>query len=145
METTAQQRTKPAPGSKVRHVAYGWAGFVVEGPRAATCADSPSIVEVNWENGLGKQPSIVSIDRLEVVATPDGLPPDGRFYLVVTGDIETAPGRFERGVVHSSSHLSEGEARAEWNRMIGDGLYEDPFETYEVRHVPLTLDQVLAS
>lgn len=63
--------------------------------------------------------------------------------LLIHGDVEIAPGRFVPGVVHSSMHETHEAAQAEWDRLVAKGLYEEPFETFEIRDGAPTLGALL--
>jgi hypothetical protein len=64
-------------------------------------------------------------------------------YLIVTGDVEIGPGQFERGIVSSTGHKSYDDAKAEWDWYVKEGIYEEPYETFEIRENAPTLSEVL--
>lgn len=64
-------------------------------------------------------------------------------FLIVRGQVEVGPGRFVDGVVSSSKHESPEAAKAEWERKVERGFYEEPFERFEIVADALTLGDVL--
>lgn len=66
-----------------------------------------------------------------------------RVYLVIHGEIETGPGRFQPGIVSSSGHASREEAEARWNGYVERGIYEEPFERPEYREEAPTLGEIV--
>jgi hypothetical protein len=52
-------------------------------------------------------------------------------YLIVHGEVEVAPGRFEPGIVSSRPCADRAAAEREWARALSAGLYEVPFERPE--------------
>jgi hypothetical protein len=68
-----------------------------------------------------------------------------KVYLLIHGEVETAPGRFEPGVVSSSGHPDRAAAEAEWERVTALGLYEEPFERPEYKIEAPTLATLLGA
>lgn len=66
------------------------------------------------------------------------------FNLLVHGEVETAPGRFEPGIVSSSMHPTIEDARARWAGWVAAGIYEEPYERPEIRNYAPTLGELLS-
>lgn len=71
------------------------------------------------------------------------LPPAA--FLIVFGEVETAPGRFAPGIVSSVGCESVEAAEERWLRLVRIGIYEEPFETHEVRDNAPALNEVLGA
>jgi hypothetical protein len=66
-----------------------------------------------------------------------------RFYLIIRGEVETGPGHFEPGVISSTGHPTWEAAWGDWEEMVDEGIYEYPYETYEIRGEAPSLAEVL--